>query len=104
MPCTVQTFAVVKHQRFHPFGDRIRLCIHFFPLSVNSISSFPILSSLDSILTGFYPRFLSIKKSYFSLTAQDSLTIFRQPLSKIRQIIYVTSFNYAQPLKPISVN
>lgn len=72
MPCTVQTFAVVKHQRFHPFGDRIRLCIHFFPLSVNSISSFSILSSLDSILTGFYPRFLPIKKSYFSLTAQDS--------------------------------
>lgn len=52
MPCTVQTFAVVKHQRFHPFGDRIRFCTHFFPLSVNSISSFPILSSLDSILTG----------------------------------------------------
>lgn len=65
MPCTVQTFAVVKHQRFHPFGDRIRFCTHFFPLSVNSISSFSILSSLDSILTGFYPRFLSIKKIVF---------------------------------------
>lgn len=72
MPCTVQTFAVVKHQRFHPFGDRIRFCTHFFPLSVNSISSFPILSSLDSILTGSILDSYPLKKSYFSLTAQDS--------------------------------